>query len=379
MESEDQYDIVEIEIRWSGNRRPTIWGPRIPYHIRSSSKNSKTLHCVDGKDLIDSKVVIVKDKVITIPDYFFKDLTCVEYIRFKDGNALTELGIESFAGCGLKELDLLYKPCRLIKEKAFMGCVNLDMIYLPFLLTEIGKEAFMGCTKLSNIDLLFGVTKIDEGAFMNCTSLNTIEFPASLREIGSKAFANCKNLKILDFSQTTNISIDITAFDDCIIEKVVLPLDVAQTSVVDINLLFSYYYDETGKNYTNGEPFFEISSGLTIKTEELKVETVYNTAEQFIEHHFDFYRGPDITGVDKDKVKSFIRNYKEKYKEYPELIRDENIRNVLGLRKEDMITYDKLIEQDKEKEKAQEKKSTEIELMSKLNHPYYKDGKFWQK
>jgi hypothetical protein len=58
-----------------------------------------------------------------------------------------------------------------IGDRAFHGCVNLDLTSLPAGITSIGSFAFFDCTGLTQMTLPTSLTSIGNGAFSNCTSL----------------------------------------------------------------------------------------------------------------------------------------------------------------------------------------------------------------
>lgn len=73
---------------------------------------------------------------------------------------------------------------------------NLETIYLPETLTEIGNYAFSGAVRLKDVTIPSGVVKIGENAFDSCLSLSNIMLPKSLIEVGEDAFQSCRDFHV---------------------------------------------------------------------------------------------------------------------------------------------------------------------------------------
>lgn len=68
-------------------------------------------------------------------------------------------------------------------DGVYLGCPNLQKVYIPEGITRIGALAFGGATSLKEVAIPSTVTKIDQSAFIECTSLESVEF---LRASGDK-------------------------------------------------------------------------------------------------------------------------------------------------------------------------------------------------
>ena len=106
---------------------------------------------------------------------------------------------------------------KVVGNRTFRQCANLETVALPNTLTEIGPAVFQSCSKLANVTIPASVTTIGEGAFKECTSLTSInipdgvtrieseclrasgleevEFHAGVTYFGAQAFRDCKQLK----------------------------------------------------------------------------------------------------------------------------------------------------------------------------------------
>lgn len=119
-----------------------------------------------------------------------------------------------------------YKSDKIIGDKMFQDCVNLQTISLPENIVTLGSSVFSGCTSLSSIILPYGLEKIGGDAFFKCSSLSSINIPENVSVIGRRAFMLCDVLKeiILPKKITT-----ISEFLFCLcssLKKVVIPNEV---------------------------------------------------------------------------------------------------------------------------------------------------------
>lgn len=63
--------------------------------------------------------------------------------------------------------------------------------------------SFMGCTNLDKVYLTGNINTIGKNTFKNCTNLKSIEIPASCKWVGAGAFIGCPNLNIVAKGNTT--------------------------------------------------------------------------------------------------------------------------------------------------------------------------------
>ena len=186
--------------------------------------------------------------------YRFNNLLTVEF-----PSTVNEIAKSAFAYSGV--LSLTIPENTAIKSSAFMGCNNLEKIFIPASITSLDLNIFVGCDKLksagptgSGCNYEFGwAESIPANAFCSCSALETIILPDGLKDIGKWAFAYCSNLTQIQIPETVInigasafyrdaklvsivipegvISIGANPFDECTgLRKVVIPSSVSQLS-----------------------------------------------------------------------------------------------------------------------------------------------------
>lgn len=168
-------------------------------------------------------------RVAKVADYAFEDCTLLTSVTFEEketDGVLDELGLEE------------------IGAHAFMGCISLARIVLPWRLDRVGwgcfhscsalrevecnpytyfsgyafahctaltgitplhcisEGLFSHCASLSYLPLAEGVDTISEDAFEHCDALLAITIPASVTRIEALAFRGCYDLKTATFERT---------------------------------------------------------------------------------------------------------------------------------------------------------------------------------
>ncbi|MCD8387420.1 MAG: leucine-rich repeat domain-containing protein [Bacteroidales bacterium] len=81
-------------------------------------------------------------------------------------------------------------------DGAFLGCVTLKEISIPYGTLAIPPMAFMSCQALAGVSLPEGIEEIGDAAFMEC-GVTEISFPSSLKRISDDAFVGCDQLKTI--------------------------------------------------------------------------------------------------------------------------------------------------------------------------------------
>ena len=98
----------------------------------------------------------------------------------------------------------------------------------------IGEEAFKDNNNITSIVIPSSVTQISARAFQNCTELKAVYFvqkdamaiaDADLSLIMKNAFENCPKLELVDFTNVKTISVDGSAFKNCVSLKEVKRMD----------------------------------------------------------------------------------------------------------------------------------------------------------
>lgn len=86
-------------------------------------------------------------------------------------------------------------PVRVIAERAFYGCKNLQTVTGGGNVQVIAANAFSSCTALTSVGTMDSLQSIGNSAFSDCTSLTSIPLSQSLKSIGSLAFLDCTSLQ----------------------------------------------------------------------------------------------------------------------------------------------------------------------------------------
>lgn len=142
---------------------------------------------------------------------FFKYNTRIKSVTLPEGVRTVQ---SIFVGCTNLETVFLPSTITKIATTAFRNCSSLRYINLPDGLTIIEPSAFQGCTSLEYLNVPEGVEVINQNTFKDCTSLKTIILPSTLNNIDANAFLNCQNLVDINFPLAlTNIG--KSAFQGC--------------------------------------------------------------------------------------------------------------------------------------------------------------------
>lgn len=129
-----------------------------------------------------------------------------------------------------------------IRGEAFRGCTDIQHVFIPEGVTEIGKRAFSGCNNISSITLPQSVVTMGENVFEGCTSLADangyfikdnilyayigtdaeITLPDNIKEIYNRAFSKSR---VTDVTVPEGIQkIGPFAFSGCnLLRKITLP------------------------------------------------------------------------------------------------------------------------------------------------------------
>ena len=140
---------------------------------------------------VDLTSVIIPNTVSSIGGYAFD--YCSSLTSIEIPNSVTSIGTYAFTRCsGLEQIivDLgntvfdSRNNCNAVimsnTNKLVIGCKNS---IIPNSITSIGTYAFLGCIGLTSITIPFSVTEIEWGAFVD-TGLTSIVIPSSVTSIG---------------------------------------------------------------------------------------------------------------------------------------------------------------------------------------------------
>ena len=169
---------------------------------------------------IQKKFRILENGVSAIPEIFKKRIFA---IAFPEGTTK----IESVGLWQLKNLEQVYLPESLeeIGRKAFSDCHRLKEIRIPSNVKRIGVLAFNFCNNLEKVDLKNSqVSTIEEMTFKLCKKLQKVELPDTVERIGDRAFY-ASGLREIHFPKKLK-SIEALAFMQTDIEDLKLPNSV---------------------------------------------------------------------------------------------------------------------------------------------------------
>lgn len=124
-------------------------------------------------------------------------------------------GVNYYAFIGCDEIESVYIPGSVnnLGYGCFAGCSNLKSVNIPSRVSKIPNAIFYDCSSLSSLEIPDSVTVIGYSAFCGCTSLTEITIPAGVKYIDQYAFAYCSGLKRIVIEG--NPVIDETAFIGC--------------------------------------------------------------------------------------------------------------------------------------------------------------------
>lgn len=100
-----------------------------------------------------------------------------------------------------------------IIEDGFSYCYNLNNIYLPDSIINIGNGAFQWCRSLTSFTIPNSVISIGNNAFNSCDILTDIEIPNSVTNIGGGAFSSTAITSIVIPDSVTMIN--YSTFSSC--------------------------------------------------------------------------------------------------------------------------------------------------------------------
>lgn len=158
------------------------------------------------------KEVVIPDKVKVIGDKAFHDCREIETVVIPDG--VTSIG--KFAFCQCVNLTSVKIPDSVttIFYNAFDECKSLKSIAIPNSVKELGSGVFKNCLSLKKVKIPRHFKNISNETFENCSSLEEIELPEGITSIECNAFRGCTNLKHISFPQNLE-RINSGAFENC--------------------------------------------------------------------------------------------------------------------------------------------------------------------
>lgn len=165
------------------------------------------LHESNDNFFVDYQGLLYNKSLSTLVDTPKK----IDFVRV--GNLTTTISEGAFAGSKVSDVmlpEFIYE----LGAEAFMGCYNLNELYLPNNnLTEIGPRCFSR-TAIRHLMIPIRVQKVEEGMFEESPCLESVVFDGVLSEIGSSAFKSCPKLKYIEMGATsTPVTLGSNVFD----------------------------------------------------------------------------------------------------------------------------------------------------------------------
>lgn len=182
--------------------------------------NCKNLDTITFATFTSTDDMAVK---LAINDYAFRYCTALVTLNLPEN--LGTLDSYAFKGCTkLTTVNFVANAKFITPETTEGGTDPAPAAYDPAgLVTTIGDGAFMDCMSLTTITLPYFIARIGNSAFENCTALATFTTmdgadskTAALRTIGDRAFFGSTSLNNVDVNTTKGVNtIGVSAFENC--------------------------------------------------------------------------------------------------------------------------------------------------------------------
>ena len=174
-----------------------------------------------GKLVVPTKI---KSAVVTEigPRAFFYQM---ELTRVVLPDTVTSIGEEAFSGCFELKYIELSDSLKYIGESAF-ALSGLKSIHIPDRVEEIDHSAFSGCVDITRIYFSSDsqLKVIGDRVFYVCENLQSFQLPAKVKSIGSEAFAGCIGISVFTIPKTIE-DIGASAFKDWLYDQIIYVQD----------------------------------------------------------------------------------------------------------------------------------------------------------
>jgi len=133
----------------------------------------------------------------------------------------------AFAGSKIENITFP-TSLEIIEDWAFYGCHDLQMLYIPDSVIEIGELAFEFCSNINKIRLSNNLKVLNSQIFGSCNNLKELEIPASVKKIEGMALAwtyNLENLTLHDGLKELNDDLKYTKIKKLYIPKTVKKIE----------------------------------------------------------------------------------------------------------------------------------------------------------
>lgn len=128
-----------------------------------------------------------------------------------------------------------------IPDYAFKNLSSIKKICLSENITSIGSEAFLGCINLIEINIPYSVKRISKYAFCNCTGLEEIKISEHISYIDEYAFSGCINLRNVEI-QSDKIYMGYGVFSGCELDTLISPYPSVMSSAGSVSNVFGHKY-----------------------------------------------------------------------------------------------------------------------------------------
>ena len=180
--------------------------------------------------------ITIPDSVTSIGGYAFSDCTNLTSITIP--NSVTSIGEDAFSNCSSLTSISLSNSVTTITSNVFRNCSSLKSIIIPDSVNFIEGSSYT---------TVWGIQTVLESAFIGCSNLEEVYILNKQVDIGGYAFTDCPKLtKIYGFSNSTAQSFaknhNITFYDIDIVANIVFEeknIDIAKGSTKKLNILFT--------------------------------------------------------------------------------------------------------------------------------------------
>jgi hypothetical protein len=206
----------------------------------SSDKNSGYSPFANNESV---RSVTISDSVTNINEYLFHD--CKELKEITIGNQVKSMGSGAFYGCD--------KLNKVFISSLFSWCnITFDLNSSNPL--SHAKTLYLNGQPITDLKVPDGVETIKSFAFYGCSELESIYIPRSVKQIGNNVFTNCTNVKsliiedglddiICGYDNYISYSTGKACFFDCPLEQLYLGRNITYNA--EQNYGYSPFYNKT--------------------------------------------------------------------------------------------------------------------------------------
>ena len=184
------------------------------------------------EDCIELRDILLPNTILSIGSGAFRGCKQLKSVYLPD--SIVDIGDHAFENCERLESISLSSKISEIGISLFENCVSLTSVSIPKQCTKIRMTSFHNCYNLRKIDLS-RVVIIESFAFMGCNNLEKIFIPPSVKIIEEAAFCGC-NAEL----QCIKNSYADTRLSDLGISHTTLYFDETSDFIVKDSILLNY-------------------------------------------------------------------------------------------------------------------------------------------